>query len=175
MSCPNSPESVSYPRSLPKQGLSQSAVPTVRDENRRSDRPLAVTRPLELTTIPSACRLARWHTRDILQRWGVSDELEWQTVQVVSELVGNCCSHAASGKKDKLSVCSLTLRLFYNALCVEVRDSSPVSPILRDSGPDDESGRGLQIVAALCVRLKILATPPGKTVVAVVPRLRPPR
>lgn len=168
MSYSRLPEPAPRPQPRPRPGPINAAA--VRDGHPRPDRALAVTSPLLLTTIPSACRIARWHAKDVLRSWGLTDELEWQTVQVISELVGNCCSHAAPAAKDTPPVFSLTLRLFHDALCVEVFDSSPERPVLREPDGDDESGRGLRIVTALCLRIKILATPPGKTVVAVIPR-----
>jgi len=98
------------------------------------------------------------------------DELEWQVLQTVSELFGNCSNYAAGVLDAPPSVCTVTLRLFRDALCVEVRDPWREPPMPQNPSCDDETGRGLRIVAALCTQVKILPTEPGKTVVAVIPR-----
>lgn len=158
------------PEALPWASAQNRVWPSVPTGHPRSDRPLAVSEPLELIAVPTAVRMARWHASDVLKRWGLIEELEWPALQTLSELFSNCANHAERTQNTALAVCSVTLRLFGDALCVEVRDPWPESPVLRNPSLDDESGRGLRIVTALCTQIKILATEPGKTVVAVLPR-----
>ena len=93
---------------------------------------------------------------------------------VVSELVGNVVRHAAAQNGQPAS-CRLGLKLFVDALSIEVWDPSPgaVALVVQDDVDVlSESGRGLAIVQALCRAPVLVYTRPGdgKTVVAVVPR-----
>ncbi|WP_405011792.1 SpoIIE family protein phosphatase [Kitasatospora sp. NBC_01539] len=73
-----------------------------------------------------------------LRRWGL-EELSESTELMVSELVTNAIRHATR---------PVTLRLVRTSrLRCEVGDDSPALPRARRAGPDDEHGRGLQIVA----------------------------
>ncbi|MFD0529725.1 ATP-binding protein [Kitasatospora arboriphila] len=73
-----------------------------------------------------------------LRRWGL-EELSETTELMVSELVTNAIRHATR---------PVTLRLVRTSrLRCEVGDDSPALPRARRAGPDDEHGRGLQIVA----------------------------
>ncbi|MCX4747004.1 serine/threonine-protein phosphatase [Kitasatospora sp. NBC_01287] len=73
-----------------------------------------------------------------LRRWGL-DELAESTELMVSELVTNAVQHA---KKP------VTLRLVRTSvLRCEVGDDSPQLPRRRRAGPQEERGRGLELVA----------------------------
>ena len=73
-----------------------------------------------------------------LRRWGL-EELSETTELMVSELVTNAIRHATR---------PVTLRLVRTSrLRCEVGDDSPALPRARRAGPEDEQGRGLQIVA----------------------------
>lgn len=170
MPSPAVPDPTSFPWPPTPSSAALGDVPQVPGRHPRTDRPIAVSRPLHLLAIPTSVRMSRWHTTDVLKQWGVLDELEWSTLQILSELFGNCSNYAASRLDDPPPVCTLTLRLFRDALCVELADPWPEPPMPQDPRCDDESGRGLRIVAALCSQIKIVSTPPGKTIVAVIPR-----
>ena len=107
---------------------------------------------------------------DVLARWGLP-ELADDCCLVVSELVGNAVQHAVP--VGGLAVCRLVLKLYTDAVSVEVWDPSPDTG-LRPRKEDvlSESGRGLAIVAALCGAPPAVFAMPGegKTVVAVLPR-----
>lgn len=100
---------------------------------------------------PAAIAWARRHTADVLSRWGQSG-LEWAVCQVVSELVTNAVTAAAS-PPDPDSVpprtVRLTIRLLARRVRVEVFDTAPELPVPRTPSSDDERGRGLHIVGAL--------------------------
>jgi anti-sigma regulatory factor (Ser/Thr protein kinase) len=120
----------------------------------------------------TAAGWARRHTADVLTRWGLP-ELADDCCLVVSELVSNTVRHVVpSGAR---STCRLVLKLYPDAVSVEVWDPSPDIG-LRPHEEDvlSESGRGLAIVAALCdTPPTVFATPgEGKVVVAVIPRIR---
>lgn len=158
------------PEAFPRPSMPGPTLPPAPAGHPRPDCPVAISEPFDLLAIPTSVRMARWHATDVLRRWGLVDELEWQTLQTLSELFGNCSNYAAGLLDASPAVCTVTLRLFRDALCVEVRDPWPEPPMPRNPSSDDESGRGLWIVAALCTQIKILPTLPGKTVVAVIPR-----
>ena len=104
---------------------------------------------LELGPDPSAVRRARAQAREILWEWdllAVSDDI----ALVVSELTINAV--------QSVQACSggLPVRLWLAAnsryVAVIVWDLATNTPCLRDATSDDESGRGLTIVAALSTK-----------------------
>src|ERR1051326_1672135 len=76
---------------------------------------------------PTAAGWARRHAVDVLTRWQVS-ELTDDCCLVVSELVGNVVRHAANAPA---MACRLVLKLFTDALLIEVFDPSPHGEIGR--------------------------------------------
>ncbi|MQS14092.1 ATP-binding protein [Streptomyces kaniharaensis] len=79
--------------------------------------------------------------------WQVPDESTEIAALLLSELVTNSCHHARA-PRDRLIGVRLLLpspTLFR----VEVSDARPDLPVPRHAAPDDESGRGLELVAAL--------------------------
>ncbi|MFJ8472822.1 ATP-binding protein [Kitasatospora sp. NPDC094011] len=79
--------------------------------------------------------------------WQVPDECTEIALLLLSELVTNACHHAR-GPRDRLIGVRLLLPT-RSLLRVEVADASANLPVLRHAAPDDESGRGLELVAAL--------------------------
>ncbi|GAA4637511.1 ATP-binding protein [Actinoallomurus vinaceus] len=99
---------------------------------------------------------ARRFVRTVLWTWGLSrlaDDLE----QIAGELVTN----ALPGGEYRLT---LYLNLKTAILRVEVADHREGTPEQRESGPEDENGRGLVIVEALADRWGYLERPDGNTV-----------
>ena len=87
---------------------------------------------------------ARSHTRTALSQWQCfRDEID-AAAAIVSELVTN----AVEASRDEWTV---TLRLFADelSLLVMVWDESGALPVHRNPEPDEPSGRGLMIVAAM--------------------------
>jgi anti-sigma regulatory factor (Ser/Thr protein kinase) len=130
-------------------------------------RPERVCR-LELASEPSAVRWARRHAADVLAAWGLT-ELSDTVLLVVSELVTNSVRHArvppgravAYGDLARVYRIGLTLVLLPDALVIEVHDPDPAPPVLRDTGPEAEGGRGLVLVTALCRRANYYLIPGG--------------
>ncbi|WP_051723447.1 ATP-binding protein [Streptomyces albus] len=85
-------------------------------------------------------RRARVVAVEQLTQWGTPDDLRDRVELVVSELVTNGVSHGEGRVTLRLTTGGAGLR-------VTVADESPVLPIPRDAGPDQESGRGLLLVA----------------------------
>ena len=54
--------------------------------------------------------------------------------------------------------------LFEGGIVIAVWDRNPSAPVLRQSEPDSENGRGLSIVAALCKRWDYFLLDGGKCV-----------
>ncbi|MGK4582771.1 ATP-binding SpoIIE family protein phosphatase [Kitasatospora sp. HPMI-4] len=90
-----------------------------------------------------------------LRRWGL-EPLAENTELMVSELVTNAVQHATR---------PVTLRLVRTSvLRCEVGDDSPVLPRARRVGPEEERGRGLQIVARCADRWGATRLGAGKVV-----------
>ncbi|MGW8671517.1 ATP-binding protein [Streptomyces niveus] len=92
---------------------------------------------------PRHVETARRVAADVLGEAGVRDRDAIGAVQLlVSEIVTNAIVH---GSAD-----SVSLRLSCDdraEILIEVDDHSPGSPEVREAGPDDESGRGMRLVA----------------------------
>ncbi|MCX4819146.1 ATP-binding protein [Streptomyces sp. NBC_01142] len=111
---------------------------------------------------PDAVRNARHAVRDTLRAWGLDSKIGDVTVLLVSELVTNSLRYASG---------PIGVRLIRPAadhtvpfLLVEVSDPLPDPPTERDAEPDDEGGRGLQLVARSARRWGTRRGRNGKTV-----------
>ena len=108
---------------------------------------------------PGAVRTARTAVRGQLRDWDL-DALADIAALLVSELVTNALRHATG---------PIGVRLVRpvgpaGVLLVEVSDPLPDLPRERVARPEDESGRGLQLVAGACVRWGTRPGETGKTV-----------
>ncbi|MEU6663336.1 ATP-binding protein [Streptomyces sp. NPDC046821] len=108
---------------------------------------------------PSTVRSARAAVRGQLGAWGL-ESLGDVTELLVSELVTNSLRHA-SGPIGVRLVRSTDPK---GTLRVEVSDPLPDPPRERLAGPDEESGRGLQLVAGSARRWGTWPGGKGKTV-----------
>jgi anti-sigma regulatory factor (Ser/Thr protein kinase) len=118
---------------------------------------------VELAAHPGAVPYARRCTRQTLAAWklgGIADDVEL----VVSELVTNAV-RAARGMQDAAPV-ALYLALERGRLFVLAWDCCPDLPVLRAHPDDAQSGRGLELVAALSADWGAAAEPGGKVVFA---------
>ncbi len=124
---------------------------------------LHVSLPLPVT--PQAARVARRATRDALHAWELLSE-DWahDVCLVVTELVTNAVRHGGA---------RLALELWFASGCVTVAvlDGACRIPQPRASTDDDESGRGMLIVASLADDWGVDARTDGKRVWA---RFAPP-
>lgn len=91
---------------------------------------------------PGAARAARAVVRGRLREWGL-DSLTEITALLVSELVTNSLRHATG----PIGVRLVRPVALDDVLLVEVSDPLPDLPRERTAHPEDESGRGLQLVA----------------------------
>ncbi|MFI6288947.1 SpoIIE family protein phosphatase [Streptomyces sp. NPDC051018] len=110
----------------------------------------------ELSLEPGEAARARRLVAAQLRRWGL--EAVGATVELlVGEVVANAVRHAGGDRAELRLVRSTTL------LC-EVSDDDHTLPVLRESGPDDECGRGLRVVGSLAREWGASRTAGGKTV-----------
>lgn len=88
---------------------------------------------------------ARHRCLDWLTGHGAPQQAIEATVLIVSEFVANAVVHSGS------TVISCALQLGASLLRVEVTDqgNGPSSPVVRQAGPDEVSGRGLLLVSAV--------------------------
>ena len=119
--------------------------------------PQAVT-GLALAAVPTAVRCSRMFVNLCLRQWGLPS-LADDSELVVSELVTNAV--AATGVTEAeprwsqlagLATIHVRVMLFEGSIVIAVWDRNPAPPVLRQSEPYSDSGRGLSIVAALCKR-----------------------
>jgi anti-sigma regulatory factor (Ser/Thr protein kinase) len=131
--------------------------------------PLSTSLPLG--ALPGATPCARLHARAVLAEWGLDDLAEAAEL-IVSELVTNAI-RASTGRDgrpryDPAGMPVVVLRLVSDRIrvLIEVWDSIAGAPAAGHAGPEDESGRGLMLVAAQCDRWSWQTVPgwPGKVV-----------
>ncbi|MEV7072615.1 ATP-binding protein [Streptomyces sp. NPDC091972] len=108
---------------------------------------------------PGAVRAARTAVRDRLTAWRL-DGLADIAALLVSELVTNSLRHATG----PIGVRLVRPEGAGGVLLVEVSDPLPDPPRERVAGLDDESGRGLQLVARAADRWGTRPGTSGKTV-----------
>ncbi|MFI8191012.1 ATP-binding protein [Streptomyces sp. NPDC085946] len=108
---------------------------------------------------PGAVRTARSAVRDRLRTWGL-DGVADLTALLVSELVTNALRHATG----PIGVRLVRPAALDGVLLVEVSDPLPDPPRARAARAEDESGRGLQLVASTARRWGTRPGDVGKTV-----------
>jgi anti-sigma regulatory factor (Ser/Thr protein kinase) len=124
-----------------------------------------------LGALPTATPCARLHTRVVLGEWGLKTVSETAEL-IVSELVTNAVAVSARhGYEPGIPVVYLRLVTDHLRLMIEVWDPNPGTPVAKQAGPGDESGRGLMLVEALCDRWHWTTVPGsrGKCVFAELP------
>ncbi|MFF4775287.1 ATP-binding protein [Microtetraspora fusca] len=106
--------------------------------------------------LSSTC-MARRVTRARLSAWGLPGETIDIAELLVSEVAGNALRHTHGPVQLSLSLADGLLRC-------EVEDADRNPPRLRDPGPDDERGRGLNILRQLACCWGAVPTFTGKVV-----------
>ncbi|KUN79309.1 hypothetical protein AQJ66_28755 [Streptomyces bungoensis] len=109
----------------------------------------------DLPAVPASVGTARRVLRDLLAAWGVAEDTRDDTVLVASELVTNALVHAAGER------IACRVRRSAGRVRVEVEDQNrgSVRPVPRQSGPDDQNGRGLFLVDALTADWGVTVAP----------------
>ncbi|MER6703482.1 ATP-binding protein [Streptomyces fumanus] len=108
---------------------------------------------------PGAVRTARSLVRGRLRDWHL-DSVDDMAALLVSELVTNALRHATG----PIGVRLVRPRPQDGVLRVEVSDTLPDPPRARAARPEDESGRGLRLLACAARRWGTRPADPGKTV-----------
>ncbi|MET7716062.1 ATP-binding protein [Streptomyces sp. NPDC005407] len=111
---------------------------------------------------PGVVRAARHAVRDTLRAWGLDPVIGDVTELLVSELVTNSLRYASGPIGVRLVRPELGEAT--PSLLVEVSDPLPDPPTERAAEPDDEGGRGLQLVACTARRWGTRRGRTGKTV-----------
>jgi anti-sigma regulatory factor (Ser/Thr protein kinase) len=102
---------------------------------------------LALASLPDAPSHGRLLVQRSLRSWGIAHMIE-EAQLVTSELLTNAVKASAE-------LTTIQIRLVViegTSLLIEVRDGNPEPPMLKDAASDNEGGRGLMIVDALCER-----------------------
>ncbi|MFI5753646.1 ATP-binding protein [Streptomyces sp. NPDC051569] len=122
---------------------------------------------------PGAVRTARHAVRDTLHTWNTPPAVADVAVLLVSELVTNSLRHASGPIGVRLALRPVApgpdgpegaVATERASLLVEISDPLPDPPTARLAGPDDEGGRGLQLVACSARRWGTRRGKTGKTV-----------
>jgi len=115
--------------------------------------PDAQAAPCLLGPRPESVRTSRDFTRTTLADWRLSGLTDMAEL-VVSELVTNALRHGVPSAPGAVGDECIRLRLLAQSpfvICM-VTDPGTDIPVLRDSGPTEESGRGLNVVESCSVR-----------------------
>jgi hypothetical protein len=110
---------------------------------------------------PRSARAARDFVAHTCSDWGCSHQVTAATL-IASELVTNAVLHARTPLTISVSRCGRQLR-------VGVRDHDSTPPTSRVVAPDAATGRGMQVVDALCVDWGVMSAAGGKLVWAILP------
>lgn len=122
--------------------------------------------PLEHGTPTS---LTRRIAERALRRWGLTGH-EDDVLLVTTELVHNVTKHTDDGGELRMAVRG-------DSILIEVTDTSPATPFLRDLEPHRPGGRGMLLIASVArrwgTRPAVWAGRTGKIVWAELVRRRP--
>lgn len=103
--------------------------------------------------LPAAVGVARDWVTTAVKRAGATEEQAATCALLVSELATNAVLHAEG---DTFAVA------VWPGGIVDVRDRSTRGPVPRHSGPEDENGRGLQLVQVLSRKFEVIPVDGGK-------------
>jgi anti-sigma regulatory factor (Ser/Thr protein kinase) len=121
----------------------------------------SAARSKRLALAPDSAHRARLFVAAALMDWGLWHLAE-RAVACTSELASNAIAHRPPQGPDEFEV---VVALVGDTVVVEVRDGCRQLPVPRQRTAGlAESGRGLQIVEALCDQLRWRHTPGGKSV-----------
>jgi len=122
---------------------------------------------LELAAQPTAPGVVRGHVRAVACEWGLTDLADIAEL-LASEIATNGVQ-ASQRFRTRADVAIVpVIRLWVTSdgisMVIHVWDASDEMPVLKDSGADEENGRGLMLVAALGKDWGCYRKPEGKVV-----------
>ncbi|MFJ4682090.1 ATP-binding protein [Streptomyces sp. NPDC088789] len=125
-------------------------------------RPARLSATFGLPAVPASVGAARRHIGGLLRAWDIAQETLDDAIVVTSELVTNAVTHSASEQV----VCRLQRTARRLRIEVEDQNRAVACPTPRVSAPDDQSGRGLLLVATLSADWGVIAPSdlPGRIV-----------
>ena len=119
-------------------------------------RPPSIASEISLAAVVTAIGHARAYVTSIVTTWGLEclgDDAALLTSELVTNAVratGITCPEPRWSDPDHLALIRLRLIVVDDSLIIEVWDREATPPVLPDTpDPEDESGRGLLIVAGL--------------------------
>jgi anti-sigma regulatory factor (Ser/Thr protein kinase) len=121
--------------------------------HRPADVPAQRSATCTLAAKPESVSNGRDFTRSTIGEWGLAAQVDAAEL-VVSELVTNALQHGIPSAPAPAYHHPVRLRLLAHApfvMCM-VTDPGSEIPVLREPDPAAESGRGLAVVEACCVR-----------------------
>lgn len=106
-----------------------------------------------LSPLPESVKIGRDFARATLGHWGMATLIDLAEL-VISELLTNALRHGIPSARQLADDCPIRLKLLGQApyLMCMVTDPGAEIPVLRESGPLAESGRGLKVVESCSVR-----------------------
>ncbi len=131
---------------------------------------------LTLGAYPSAVSCARGHVRLVALEWGLPDLAEPAEL-LASEIMTNAVRASERlrirGDSPAVPVVRLWLVSDQASIVIHVWDGNDEMPVRRDTGPDEEHGRGLLLVDALGMDWGVYRKDNGKVVWVMVGLTRP--
>jgi anti-sigma regulatory factor (Ser/Thr protein kinase) len=106
---------------------------------------------------PTSATAARRFVRQTLNSAGMEQTICDRAELIVSELVTNAVLHAGTGPIVSVRIDDTNVR-------IEVEDTSPAAPVLREYGLDASTGRGLRVVSTAASEWGVETTSSGKAV-----------
>ncbi|MFF4404749.1 ATP-binding protein [Streptomyces sp. NPDC001404] len=107
---------------------------------------------------PRSVGRSRMLLREQAHEWQLPEPEAETAVLLLSELMTNACRHARAAPGREISARCVIVG---KTLRVEVSDAGDGLPRERNASPDDESGRGLALVAALATAWDVRTRPHG--------------
>lgn len=125
-------------------GTSPAQLPALLDRllDERSTVDVEATASMDLAPAPASARTARHFATEVLRGWGSEEDVVDTVLLLLSEVVSNVILHA----RTDLRICLVAHR---DRVRVEVVDGAPGPIRRRVSGPEDQGGRGTELVEAL--------------------------
>jgi hypothetical protein len=120
-------------------------------------------REIKLDPEPASVRKAREFVRDSLHDLGFPGSA-YDGMLIASELVTNTLEAASE------TPCLVVVKVAAGYPVIEVHDSSPERPEVREPDFVSQRGRGLHVISALCKTWECVPSGCGKAIVVTLPR-----